>query len=70
MPLQAMGRVCALDHSTQLGVAHARLGAGSTHRTWHGGKSGPQREMVMNEQNVTQNDPPSPSHSPAPISWG
>lgn len=34
VPLQAMGRVCAFDHGTQLGVAHPRLGAGGAHGTW------------------------------------
>lgn len=33
VPLQAMGRVSALDHGTQLGVPHPCLSAGSAHGT-------------------------------------
>lgn len=41
VPLQAVGRVSALDHGTQLGVAHSRLGAGGAHRTWVGKEAAP-----------------------------
>lgn len=34
VPLQAMGGVSTLNHGTQLGVAHPRLGAGGAHGTW------------------------------------
>ena len=69
VPLQAVGRICALDHSTQLGVAHPCLGAGGAHGTWMEEEGDP-RERWLGLSRTRDNEPPLPSHSPTPISWG
>ena len=69
VPLQAVGRVCTLDHSAQLGVAHPRLGAGGAHRTWMEEEGDP-RERWLGLSRTPDNEPPLPSRSPTPISWG
>lgn len=46
VPLQAVGRVGALDHGTELGVAHPRLGAGGAHGTWRPGEAGPKERWL------------------------
>lgn len=67
VPLQAVGRVCALDHSAQLGVAHPRLGAGGAHGTWMEEEGDPrERRLGLSRQRAS-----SPITQPCPhfLGW-